>query len=162
MAEARLLEPQQFPVFFPGSAPFLDANGQPSGARGAVATVTLEVNLRPQWITGIRANNVYEVPAGDVGVGTMELLDKMDGFQSMTTEQSIQNIIVRDAVQILVMGRSQLHWHPLPCPYPWRGGNNITFIFRRLASYPGFVFPTAHVLLEGIQLLDDRAERKGT
>jgi hypothetical protein len=34
MAMERTSEPQQFPVFFPGAAPFLDANGAPSGPAG--------------------------------------------------------------------------------------------------------------------------------
>jgi hypothetical protein len=155
MAMERTSEPQQFPVFFPGAAPFLDANGAPSGARGATARVTCEINLRPQWLTAIRVMNVYDVPSGFQTADSV-FLDKIDGWQTMTTELTVSNIVIREALQTLVMGRDGVLWHPLPTPYPWRGGNSITLEFKRLIGYPQAILPTVHVVLEGIQLVDDR------
>lgn len=151
----RTSEPQQFPVFFPGSAPFLDANGEPSGARGATARVTCEINLRPQWLTGIRALNVYEVPSVFQNEDIV-YLQHLDGYQTMTTELTVSNIVIREGLQPLVMGRDGRVWHPLPTPYPWRGGNTITMEFKRLIAYPAGLLPTVHVILEGIQLVDER------
>ena len=156
MAEQRILDPQNFPVFFPGSAPFLNADGVPSGARGATARVTCEMNLRPQWLTAIRVMNVYEVPSGFQGADSV-YLDKIDNWQTMTTELTVSNIVIREGLQPLVMGRSGFQWHPLPAPYPWRGGNSITLEFRRLVGYPSAILPTVHVILEGIQMVDERS-----
>ena len=57
-----------------------------------------------------------------------------------------------------------MHWHPLPVPFPWRGGNNIVLKFTRLVGYPDLpqdegddvpVLPTCHVTLEGCMFVDD-------
>ena len=141
--------PQRLPVYFPGSARFQDANGNPSGQVGSKATVTISINLRPQWMTGIRVRNVYPVPDGFQNFNVV-YLDRLDGEQTMSTELTQSNIVVRDALQPLVIGRDGIHWHPFATPYPWGGGDNITLIFTRLTSYPIDVLPTVHVLLEGI------------
>ncbi len=154
MAEPHLSDPAMFPVLYPASAPFLDANGAPSGARGAIARVTIEFNLRPNFLTSIRAMNVYEI--GSAFEEKIPFLDKLDGFQTMTTELTQSNIVVRETLQPLAMGRDGFVWHPLPCPYNWRGGNNITLLFRRLVAYPALILPTVHVTLECLQLVNDR------
>lgn len=149
--------PQRIPVLFPGSGRFQDSDGNPSGAKGAVATVTISINLRPQWLTEIRVSNIYDVPTREAGVPLYDLpyLDRLDEEQTMTTELTQSNIIVRAAVQTHVTGRRGFHWHPLPCPYPWGGGNNITLQFTRLTAYPPNIFPTCHVSLMGIMLVKD-------
>ena len=154
MAE-QVYTPQRVPVLFPGAGRFQDSDGNPSGARGAVATVTISINLRPQWLTGIRVSNIYDVPSGSQTIDTLTYLDRLDEEQTMTTELTQSNIIVRAAVQTHVTGRRGYHWHPLACPYPWGGGNNITLQFTRLTAYPANVFPTCHVTLEGIMLVKD-------
>lgn len=147
--------PQQIAVYFPGAARFQDSDGNPSGARGAVATVTISINLRPQWLTGIRVVNIYDIPTNLVTIDNLTYLDRLDDEQTMTTELTQSNIIVRAAAQRTITGRGGVHWHPLPQPYPWGGGNNITLTFTRLTAYPGGVFPTCHVTLEGIMLVKD-------
>lgn len=145
--------PQNIPVFFPGSARFQNSEGQPSGAVGAIATVEISINLRPQWLTGIRVRNVYPVPSAAQTL--IPYLDRLDDEQTMTTELTQSNIVVRAAKQDTVIGRGGFHWHPLPSPYPWGGGNNLTLIFTRLTAYPTDILPTVHVTLEGIMLVKD-------
>lgn len=154
--------PQKIPVYFPGSARFQNADGVPSGALGAKATVTISINLRPQWFTGIRAWNVY--PVGETFQNFNILyLQHLDNQQTMSTELTQSNIVVRDALQPLLLGGGApaIHWHPFATPYPWGGGDNITLIFTRLTSYPTDVLPTVHVLLEGIMLVRDQVEDGG-
>lgn len=147
--------PQRLPVSFPGSARFQDANGQPSGAVGAQATVTISINLRPQFVTGIRIHNVYPIPAGLQNVDQLTYLERLDEEQTMTTELTQSNIIVRAVLQTLFVGRGGIHWHPLPVPYPWGGGNNITLVITRLTAYPDGILPTCHVALEGVTYVKD-------
>lgn len=157
MVQERKYSPQKIPVYFPGSARFQDADGIPSGALGAIATVTISINLRPQWFTGIRIRNVYPVPDGFQNFNVI-YLDRLDGEQTFSTELTQSNIVIRDALQPLVIGRDGFHWHPFATPYPWGGGDNITLIFRRLTSYPAETLPTVHVVLEGIMLVGDQTD----
>lgn len=147
--------PQQIAVFFPGAARFQDSDGNASGARGAVATVTISINLRPQWLTGIRVVNIYDIPDDLQTIDQLTYLARLDHEQSMTTELTQSNIIVRAAAQKTITGYDGIHWHPLPQPYPWGGGNNITLTFTRLTAYPPEILPTCHVTLEGIMLVKD-------
>lgn len=145
---------QRLPVYFPGSARFQDANGAPSGKRGAIATVSVTINLLPQWLTGIRLKNVYPVPEIFQNANVVYLRE-LDGEQTVMTDLTQSNILVRDGLQSLMTGVAGYHWHPLPTPYPWGGGNNLTITVRRLTDYPDEVLPTVHVLLEGIILVRD-------
>ena len=144
---------QRVPVLFPGSARFQNADGQPSGAVGAQATVEISINLQPQFLMGIRVQNVYPIP-GNL-VGSLSYLERLDEEQTLTTELTQSNIIVRAALQTTVTGRRGYHWHALSVPYLWRGGNNLTMVITRLTGYPDGILPTVHVTLEGIMLVKD-------
>ena len=146
---------QRIPVLFPGSARFQDANGVPSGAVGAQATVEISINLQPQFLVGIRVANVYAIPAEGQIAERFPYYERLDEEQTLTTELTQSNIIVRAALQSTVTGRRGFHWHPLAVPYLWRGGNNLTMVITRLTSYPDYILPTAHVTLEGIMLSRD-------
>lgn len=155
MATSETYSPQRLPVYFPGTARFQDSNGTPSGAIGAVATVTISINLRPQFLTGIRIRNVYEVPSGLQTIDQLTYLDRLDEEQTLTTELTQSNIVVRSMLQTLLVGRGGVHWHPLSVPYPWGGGNNLTLVVTRLTAYPAGVLPTCHVGLEGVTYVKD-------
>lgn len=147
--------PQQVPVYFPGFGRFQDAEGVQSGAVGAIATVTININLRPQWLTTIRIKNVYAIPAPLQTIDQLTFLARLDGEQTVTTELTQSNIVVREVEQDTFTGRGGIHWHPLETPYPWSGGDNITLRFRRITAYPTDVFPGVHVTLGGIMIVKD-------
>ena len=146
---------QRIPVLFPGSARFQNADGAPSGAVGATATVEISINLQPQMLVGIRVANVYAIPTQGQAAERFPYYDRLDEEQTLTTELTQSNIIVRAAMQSTVTGRRGFHWHPFSVPYLWRGGNNLTMVITRLTSYPDYILPTAHVTLEGIMLVKD-------
>lgn len=151
------------PVYFPGAGRFQDAEGQPSGAVGAVAVVVININLRPQWLTAIRVQTVYDVPAALRTVDSLTWLARLDGEHTMSTDLTQSNIIVREAMVPTIVGPAApqpggVHWHPLAAPYPWSGGDNITLRFRRVTGYPtgdNAILPTVHVTLEGIMMVRD-------
>lgn len=133
---AREYNPQRFPIIYPASAEFrLDQDA--SGARGASATLTFTINTRPHMLTGLRLQNIYDVPERiQLSQPLLTYLDRLDGEQDIQTDLAQQNIVVRPTLQRLVTGRGGVHWHPFECPYPFRGGNNITVVASRLTSYP--------------------------
>lgn len=173
------------------------SNRLPSGARGAEAVVDIGLNNRPHELVGVRVTNVYEItdlfeqilipipntdpivnerknipiagfnlPEGDACC----FLERLDGDQLMSLELAQQNVIVRDLHQKTMTGRAGVHWHPFPCAYPFRGGNNITCRFRRLTSYPinaaaaeedqAIIVPVVHVTVLGwVWVSDSEAEQ---
>jgi hypothetical protein len=132
----RVRHPQRFPIMYPGSALFVDADSEPSGAAGAIAHVPITLNTRPHEITGFRVRNLYEVPPSLQDEDGMAYLRYLDDAQDIRTDLAQQNVIVRPADQRLIVGAGGVHWHPFECPYPFRGGNNIVFDVTRTLSYP--------------------------
>lgn len=137
----REYQPQRFPIIYPGSAEFRVEDG-PGAVRGATATITITINTRPHMLTGIRLCNVYEVPEELRDVSSLAWLNRLDQEQDLSTQLAQQNVVVRPTMQSLVtgggggIGAATVHWHPFECPYPFRGGNNITLSLSRLTSYP--------------------------
>jgi len=132
--EGELHSPERFPIIYPGSAQFIKDDG-PSGDRGAVAHVEISINNRPHEITGFRWRNVYEVPNELRDQDGIAWLRFIDGLQTVRTDLAQQNVIVRPTLAPLVTGEQGIHWHPFECPYPFRGGNNISFDFVRQVPY---------------------------
>jgi len=128
-------QPQRFPIMYPGSAQFIGSDGQPSGARGAVAHVEITINNRPHEITGFRIANQYLVPNELRNSNGLDWLRWIDPQQDVRTDLAQQNVIVRPAQQDLIVGRDGIHWHPWECPYPFRGGNNIVLDVVRQIPY---------------------------
>lgn len=166
---------QRFPIYYEGVGEFKDADGDPSGAVGAVADVPISINNRPHELVGVRVVNVYEqLPLFETieiivqtdplvierkvqGVAGLGLpledlcchLQRLDGDQSLRVELAQQNVVVRDLHQRTMTGRDGVHWHPFACSYPFRGGNNVVCRLVRLTSYPEIITPTVHVTLVG-------------
>lgn len=167
---------QRFPIYYEGVGQFKDADGDPSGAVGSVALVEIGLNNRPHELVGVRVTNVYEllplfetiefaIPGvtpptikrevqGVAGLGLPleDLcchLQRLDDEQLMRIELAQQNVVVRDLHQKTMTGRAGVHWHPFPCSYPFRGGNNVDLRFVRLTSYPEIIAPVVHVTVLG-------------
>ncbi len=133
---------QLFPIYYPGEAQFLLDNKTPSGLVGATARINIEISNNPIMATGIRIRNVYEIEEKFRTVDLLTYLARLDGEQSIETNLTQQNIIVREMSQELLTGgkdgsaASSIHWHPFETPYPFKGGNNINLKFKRETSYP--------------------------
>ncbi len=186
-APGEVVKMQRFPIYYEGVGEFKDSNGVPSGARGAEALVEIGLNNRPHELVGVRVVNVYdtvslfeqiEFPIPGVDPPVIErknipvagfnlpvgdaccLLERLDGDQLMNVELAQQNVVVRDLHQKTMTGRAGVHWHPFPCAYPFRGGNNVDLRFRRLTAYPinaagqtpeeqNIIVPVVHVTVLG-------------
>jgi len=170
------------PVYYEGNAPFLDSDGDPSGAAGAEATVTIDVNNRPQKWTSLRVVMAYDLPPfEDFGAANAILSDFLDRIKdiedqcTLSVDLSESNIVVGDAhlrgVQGGVKGSGGVIYHPFPTPMLWRGGNNVTLTFKRILSFPSIplddtpddfqITPTVYVVTEGCQLFNDLVPPRG-
>lgn len=138
------LDPQTFPIYYPiGPKPFLDGNGEPSGAVGARAELEKDLSNFPHMFIGIRIDNIYNIPSeegvdptADVVQLYRALKEWVDGEQSITINLSQQSISVDKLLQVQLTGRNGENWHPFPSPFPMAGGNNITIDVERSTSYP--------------------------
>lgn len=158
---AKLFNTQRFPIYYPGRAQFVNANGDPSGAAGSTATATVTLNTRPHALVGLRIRNVYQPPAAADAVAfgplfsTWRDLKLLDVEQDITLDLAQQSVIIRAASQSLITGPGGSVWHPFACPYPFRGGNNIVVTLRRNVAYPlgaqqqEVITPTVELLLFG-------------
>ncbi len=163
MPAPQIWTPQYFPTYYSGNAQFLDSKGVPTGEAGAKATVPITINNNPQLWTGFRVTNVYEIPDGYQTSAFLTLLARLDEEQIVTTELTQNNVVVRSAVQRNVIGGAPsgsggINWSPFPVPFPWKGGDNVTFTFERLTAYPtsqGEIVPTVYVTIEGATGVSD-------
>jgi len=133
------LDPQVFPFYYDATAPFLDSNGAPSGAAGAVASLRRELNNFPHLFFGVRIESVYGLPdeptADDLDRfrTAKEWLDDEAEFRIDLAQQNV----TAEAITVKGMcGRNGTNWHPFSTPYPMAGGNNIQMTVRRLVGYP--------------------------
>jgi hypothetical protein len=134
------LSPQTFPIYYPiGPKPFLDGEGNQSGARGATARLEKDLSNFPHMFIGIRINNVYQLPA-ELTAEAVQLFralkEWVDGEQTVSITLSQQNITADKLFQVQLTGREGENWHPFPSPYPMAGGNNIALEIERVTSYP--------------------------
>lgn len=134
---------QKFSLAYPGEAVFQPPSSEsPQVIAGSVARITIPLTTRPYALTSIRIRNVYEIPEVDFNGTTFQppqLVDyfaRIDDDQDVKVELAQQNVVVDPANQALVQGAKGIHWHPLACPYPFRGGNNVVLTIRRRTAYP--------------------------
>lgn len=149
-------EAEEFPLYYPGSAPFKDGTA-PSGAAGAIAKVTVPVNNYPQILYGLRIRNAYTIPGATLlaNPGILGLLKEYDGEQLVSVDMAQQNVTAEPIHQDTLTGARGTNWHPFPVPYLWRGGNQVRLQFTRLVAYPSVldgqvetpIFPTVYVTL---------------
>ena len=83
------------------------------------------------------------------------LLEQMDGDQDISLQLAQQNVIINPMSQVTLTGKGGVHWHPFPCSYPVRGGNNMQIRIVRTSSYPVEVLPTAKVAVLGWMYVSD-------
>lgn len=138
--ELNPMKRQIFPVYYPGEGPFLD-KGNPSALTGDEADVEIEISNNPFMCTGIRIRNVYEIPVELRTINLLTYLARLDQEQTIRTDLTQQNVIVRAMSQALLQGGNDrsgtvTHYHPFESPYPFRGGNNINLKFKRETDYP--------------------------
>lgn len=154
MAEPTLRGAQRFPVYYPHEAAFTvgdTAGGDPSGQVGATARLTFTINTRPHAFIGLRLRNVYPIPERPLEATaqsyfpTWRDVHALDVDQDVRFELAQQNVLMERTDQALFVGGPGMGgsfvWHPFPCPYPFRGGNNISVTVRRTTSYPLIVGP---------------------
>lgn len=163
-----------YPVFYEADAQFLGSGSAPSGAAGSKAQCVVDVNNRPQQLTGIRFGVTYDLPPLETFDPTRDLAAYLQRWAEcadavlMSTDLAQSNIVVGSALAPLVVGGARAsggrHWHPLPVPMLWRGGNNIRFNFELVLPFPDFidseqnltpVTPHVYVVTEGCQLITD-------
>jgi len=134
------LKPQTFPTEYAlGPVTFTDANGNPSGAIGARATLDKTLSNFPHMIMGIRLANRWSLPAApsDEDIAHATYIKRyIDGEQTVRMQVAQQSILIDPSLQTLVTGRDGLHWHPFPAPYPVAGGNDVSFEIVRVSAYP--------------------------
>lgn len=146
-ATPTLRRQQTFPIFYPAEGRFTvdgTASTNPSGLQGAKAVLTFTINTRPHGFIGLRLRNVYPmpsaelVPPGPAYFPSWSDIKLLDHDQDVAINLAQQNVIVKRADQACVMGGGPGSpvWHPWACPYPFRGGNNVTVEVTRTVSYP--------------------------
>lgn len=151
-----VLDPEAFPLYYSGSSEFT-IDGQASGAVGAEAQVTRELNNFPHIFYGVRVRNLYPLPNIDLREQWLAV-KQLDADQTVRIELAQQNVTAQATVQDLLVGGlagaggGTQHWHPFPKPYLFAGGNEVNVIVRRLTAYPDLdeqnpVRPTLHVTL---------------
>jgi hypothetical protein len=187
MVDERTYKTQKFPVYYSGVSEF-KLDGKASGLRGAVATVEIGLNNRPHEIVGVRIRNSYArfptptIQIQDPAPGEGDplpapvnanwaaindgccLLEDLDDEQTVQIDLAQQNVIIRNMHQRELCGKNGIHWHPFPCSYPFRGGNNMFVQLTRLQSYPftdnpspqeTVIKPTAFVTVFGWMYVSD-------
>lgn len=181
---AILRKAQKFPVYYPGEAVFTEGgvpSGQPSGAVGAQALITITINTRPHGFLGIRLRNVFPVPEFPLEpiaqsyFPTWRDLHGLDVDQDVRVELAQQNILMDRTDQALFVGGPGIGgsfvWHPFPCVYPFRGGNNVRIFVTRTTAYPLVVdgseppvegiFPVCKAVLVGYSYVTGDIEEGG-
>ena len=163
-ADAILRKAQTFPIYYPGEARFeLDSSTggkTPSGAVGATATIIITINTRPHGFLGIRLRNVYAIPERALEpiaatyFPSWRDIHALDGDQDVKMDLAQQNVTADRTDQNLLVGGpvasgGGVVWHPFACPYPFRGGNNVTIEVRRTTAYP-LILPLTDDPVEGI------------
>lgn len=180
---------QRFPVYYTGSGEF-KADGRPSGMKGAVARVDISLNNRPHEIIAVRLRNSYPrfptptylegqlyeegAPVDPVpavwSAGLCCLLDALDDEQLVEVELAQQNVVIKEIHQRELCGANGVHWHPWPCSYPFRGGNNMKFRVKRIQDYPystpdkpldTVIKPTLYVAILGWMFVSDEMPPAG-
>lgn len=133
---------QWFPLIYGmGSVDFADADGEPSGAQGARATLTKSIPNFPVLFLGIRLTNIYALPEEptDTQIRIFEACKRyVDDEQSVKVSLSQQNITTDSVLQVQLVGKSGVYWAPFPVPFPMAGANDIQIEVIRDTSYPFF------------------------
>lgn len=150
--------PQAFPLYYTGSAKFVDnANGN-TGVVGARANVTVPINNDPHILYGVRITNIYELPLDFDPLARPGLLI-WDDEQTVRMTLAQGDPTAQALPQVNFQGRSNVHLHPFVRPYPFRGGNNVQFEVTRLTSYPVIndevIEPTCFITLVAARLRAD-------
>ncbi len=163
---------QWFPVLYGESAQF-KVDATPSGNAGAIARVLFTLDTFPWLLYGVRFEVSYELPAlflAEPENWPFKQFMREGGIDddfSVTIRAAQQSITGGNPVHVRnVQGALGINKHPLPLPYPFRGGNKIEIECRRLSSYPVIevadlqvvLTPTVHVALElarGVQQVAD-------
>ncbi len=167
-----LYDVEEFPLYYEGHEQF-KLDGLPSSARGATADVLIPINNYSHLMYGIRVVNSYDLPAAFFSANPafkQQMLEGgVDSDQSVFIDLAQQNVIARPMHQRTLTGQAGRNWHPFPAPYPFRGGNNLHVVLRRLNPYPLVldgdvlvqVFPTVHVTLVCGVLVSDAFPASG-
>ena len=148
-------------------------NGAPSGDRGAIARVPIELNNYPHLALGVRVTfswAPFYVP-DELGGGALvyqtEQLQRLDEEVSIDVRLTQQNITATGIHHLRnIQGSRQINFHPLPSPFFFRGANNLQVILTRLQDYPEIpnpqqpdnpfrILPRAFVTLVAVSLVDD-------
>jgi hypothetical protein len=135
-----MAQPQWFPIFASNAAPFLDGSTK-SGAIGAEAKVSITIDTYPELIYGVRFAVSYEIPAATFGLAPAFKQQMREGGVdddfTVTVELTQQKITTGSSTHVRnFQGALGINLHPLPVPYPVRGGNRFEFSGRRTSSYP--------------------------
>lgn len=134
------MEAQWFPQYLPfGPVAFADANGDPSGARGAVARPSRSLPNFPILFVGVRINNVFELPAQPTALDlqTYEACKRfLDNEQTVSINLAQQNITAEATLQSQLTGNGGIYWSPFSVPFPMAGANNIALVVTRRTPYP--------------------------
>ena len=158
------LKPQVFPIYYNmGPTGFVGADGQPSGAAGARASLSKEISNFPHLLYGIRIENTYELPdnATEAQIAYYEALKQFtDGEQTVRISLAQQNITANETVQTTLCGSRQ-YWHPFASPFPMAGGNTVECDIQRITGYGAFpglqeqILPQVHVTLVAVTFRGD-------
>jgi hypothetical protein len=140
MPALQKMEAQWFPLYYPmGPKAFLDADGVPSGATGAVAELTKSISNWPLLFMGLRITNVYAMPSepSSLDVEIYEASKRyVDDEQTVRIALSQQNITAEQTLQVQLTGKSGVYWAPFPVPFPMQGANDIAVTVTRVTPYP--------------------------
>lgn len=169
MADPNVSHPQWFPAYYPASGQFRDQRGDPSGAAGSKLALTFDFPTRPHLLIGMRIENVWALDDVQEAAETidnfgaiLEYIRQINAYQTVRTQFTQSDVVVKPSLQRTVIGGGEpphtVHWHPLACPYPLRGGNKVTVELERLVSYPTLtveeleipIIPTVHVTWETV------------
>lgn len=155
MTARRPIQPTLFPTFQEDEADQFRLGGQPSGAAGARAKVQISLNNAPQILYRVTPTVSYELPA-DFWAAHPEFKKQMreggvDDDYNINITLTQQNVTQGPVHVRNFAGFLNINLTPLPVPYAFEGGNNVTIEAQRLTSYPVIddvvVVPTFHCTL---------------
>lgn len=135
------IQPTLFPVLQPfDPVQFRNDSGVPSGAAGARARLQTSLNNAPQILYRLTFEVSYELPAEffATNLDFKKLMREggVDDDFTVDIKLTQQNPTEGPVHVRTLQGFLGINLHPLPVPYAFQGGNNITIDCQRVTGYP--------------------------
>ena len=143
------------PQFYSARGAF-QKDGAPSGARDAIARVSVTLENWNHWVLGLRVVNVYrpgeQATLADVANLATSRLDELQEIRCVIGTYQVFPFTAQE----LIVGSKGTLWHPFPVRMAIRGNVNVVVEGRRLVDYPLDIIPELAITLSTTPLRDRR------